>query len=423
MSDDRQTGSGADARAGGAGEPQTDVRDDAAGGPPAGAEAEAHADAEGEPQAEADAEGEPPAGTEAEADADPGSIPAGRRWTVWAVAAVVALAVAFGGGATWARGRLPFTSGAPSCWGVNLSSLFPHRATSTQDVRPYGDTTPECRIMVGVERDRKVDDTSDVFYADLDVLDRDSADGGWSQDGLTGGLYPLGPGLTGMADDRDAWVELPRACFATNRYDDSAPYIVRLSYRPRASILPVDDDGANGDGALKMAKAAVRLANRAASSRHCAGTLPEPTLPAAEHAASETSARDACGLPASALPAKVDLRGEYRATGRSVSVCTLISDVGDLDLITLSGDLGLSRSFDGVAETYGPGRLLVPGRTGYGGTNLATADLDCGKQYVTFVARDRDDIGGFDAARVLAGYAAAQGPRFGCGKNPVRVSG
>jgi hypothetical protein len=31
-----------------------------------------------------------------------------------------------------------------------------------------------------------------------------------------------------MADDRDAWVELPRACFATDPYDDSAPYVVRL---------------------------------------------------------------------------------------------------------------------------------------------------------------------------------------------------
>lgn len=342
---------------------------------------------------------------------------------VWmAVAAVVALAVAFGGGATWARGRPPFIAAAPSCWGVDLSALFPHRATSTQDITPYGGTTPECRIMVGVDRGRKVDDSSDVFYADLDVLDTDSSDGGWSNDGLTGDLSPLGPGLTGMADDRDAWVELPRACFAEGVYDDSAPDVVRLSYRPRASILPVDDDGANGDGDLRMAKAAVALANRAASSLHCEGTLPKPTLPAAEHHASGMSSPDRCGLPASALPAKTNPRGAYRADGRSVSVCTLNSDVGRVDLITLSADRGLSRTFSGVAKTYGPGRLLAPRDAGYAGRNLATVELTCGKQDVAFVARDQDD-GSYDAARVLAAYVAVQSPRFGCGKNPVRVSG
>jgi hypothetical protein len=367
--------------------------------------------------------GDTQADTPGDTPEDTQAVQVRRRWIVWAVAAVVAVAVAFGGGATWAKGRLPFTSAAPSCWGVDLSALFPHRATSTQDIAPYGDTTPECRIMVGVDRGRSVDATSDVLYADLDELDSDSAGGGWSHDGLRGGLYPLGPGLTGIADDQDAWVELPRACFATDPYDDSAPYVVRLSYRPRAAILPVDDDGASSDGALQMARAAVALANRAASSLDCAGTLPSPTLPASEHFSSPTSPRDSCGLPASALPAKVDVRSEYRATGRSVSVCTLVSDVGDLDLITLSGDLGLSRTFHGLARTYGPGRLLTPHGAGYAGTNLATADLRCGKQDVTFVIRDQDDIGGFDAAHVLAAYAAAQGPHFGCDKDPVRVSG
>lgn len=120
--------------------------------------------------------GDTQADTPGDTPEDTQTVQVRRRWIVWAVAAVVAVAVAFGGGATWAKGRLPFTSAAPSCWGVDLSALFPHRATSTQDIAPYGDTTPECRIMVGVDRGRSVDATSDVFYADLDELDSDSAE-------------------------------------------------------------------------------------------------------------------------------------------------------------------------------------------------------------------------------------------------------
>ncbi|MGW7524716.1 hypothetical protein [Streptomyces sp. NPDC054783] len=76
-----------------------------------------------------------------------------------------------------------------------------------------------------------------------------------------------------------------------------------------------------------------------------------------------------------------------------------------------------------MQQDEGHGRLLTPRNGGYAGSQQAEVPLRCGERPVTPVARNRDDGDGFDAARVPAAYAAAQGPRLGCGRRPVRVSG
>lgn len=107
----------------------------------------------------------------------------------------------------------------------------------------------------------------------------------------------------------DAWVELPRARFARDAYDGSPPYVVRLSYRPRASTPPVEDAGENVR--LATAKAAVlsptgrphrSFARRGFLSRRCRTPL--------SRRRSRSPAGGRCGLPTSALPPNADVEQE-----------------------------------------------------------------------------------------------------------------
>lgn len=124
-----------------------------------------------------------------------------------------------------------------------------------------------------------------------------------------------------------------------------------------------------------MAKAAVALAGGAASSLDCKARLPQPTLPGAVQPTSEPGRQ--CDLPTSVLPPNAYVEQETRATGRSVSVCTLHGGGGGLDVITISDDPGLAETFTGPARTLRSGRLLTPQYDGYAGNQEAEVHLLC----------------------------------------------
>ena len=170
-----------------------------------------------------------------------------------------------------------------------------------------------------------------------------------------------------MAGAMDAWVELPRARFARDAYDGSPPYVVRLSYRPRASTPPAEDAGENVR--LATAKAAVLSPTGRPHRSFGKAGLPQPTLPDAAQSTSQPFPRGRTMWPADvgAAAERGCGAGVRRPDSPSASVpCTGVGATSTSSPSPTTWDWP-SPDRRRLARTLRSGRLLTPRYDGYDG--------------------------------------------------------